>query len=1008
MKGDFSRNTFDRSKRYSSVRMQQGRVQLDADWNEQIDIQNYRDRNGRRDIIGHCGAPQKDALSGFEVMNPSGVMLEISGGHYYVGGLLCENETDGLSIAAQPDLAGVDPTAVLGTTGNYAVYLDVWERHITDLDDESIREVALNGPDTATRTQVVWQVKTLAIGDETCNDLGPGWVPPGDVSSGELAARAQRDSGGDNICIVPAKAGYRRIENQLYRVEVHQPGPLDTAIFKWSRENGSVIALWDDQDGNKLTVSSSGRDENLGFRAEDWVELIDDTRILQGRPGVLVRVLNVSGRVLQIDATSIQDPDNPAATGVDRSVFPRNPKVRRWESEGAEPVTVPVTNDGWLKLEDGVQVKFSTGQYRTGDYWMIPARTVTGDVDWPVDDGSGEPLSQKRQGIKHHYCPLARVQSDGTAITSILDCRGLFPPLTALTQLYYVGGDGQEALPGESLAQALETGVANGQQPVEGAVVEFLLTAGTGVLTSGADSGNRVTATTAANGVASCNWQLDSSTGSQRVEARLLAAGSNRILAAPLPVHFNANLSIADDVAYDPSRCPDLAGAQTVQDAIDRLCRRQGGGCAVTVGEGGFATLEEAIKTALEQGVTKLCICLLPGTHQVNGGLELNGKGKSLALHITGCGRESVVENSKPWRLTEFSSFALSSLDMVFSSNGDVLLGLDNCGDINIHDCQLSGVSKEKIVLGVKGADRFYLSNSVIEALGPDTLVTPGKVFTDVDNDLLKLFQPSPAGRFRLGAEKLAAGLSRRNAADRRTLVRKMETNIEQLGTQLSAGELKAYRSVTAALTARKVNPRILAVALDNVRGAAAIKVPGQAIVLADGEAETVFKHNTILGALSVYGVVSNGRLAGEKPGLSAADLKKLGAMLRDKQITINGTAAEWRVQGNRIARVLTGDEFLKRIQGLVNNDDAKGVISGVYENAFWTDNTLAFGLNEWAVESLSLTNTSFADPGRDAGMVVATSAVYVGNSAANDIRLFNSAPAMAEAATLALNIVDL
>ena len=35
MKGDFSRDTFDENKNYSSVLMQQGRVMLDADWNEQ-------------------------------------------------------------------------------------------------------------------------------------------------------------------------------------------------------------------------------------------------------------------------------------------------------------------------------------------------------------------------------------------------------------------------------------------------------------------------------------------------------------------------------------------------------------------------------------------------------------------------------------------------------------------------------------------------------------------------------------------------------------------------------------------------------------------------------------------------------------------------------------------------------------------------------------------------------------------------------------------------------------
>ena len=38
MKGDFSRETFDSVKHFSRVLQQQGRVQLDADWNEHTAI----------------------------------------------------------------------------------------------------------------------------------------------------------------------------------------------------------------------------------------------------------------------------------------------------------------------------------------------------------------------------------------------------------------------------------------------------------------------------------------------------------------------------------------------------------------------------------------------------------------------------------------------------------------------------------------------------------------------------------------------------------------------------------------------------------------------------------------------------------------------------------------------------------------------------------------------------------------------------------------------------------
>lgn len=37
-RGDFTRDTFTPEKSYSRVLMQQGRVQVDADWNEQVSV----------------------------------------------------------------------------------------------------------------------------------------------------------------------------------------------------------------------------------------------------------------------------------------------------------------------------------------------------------------------------------------------------------------------------------------------------------------------------------------------------------------------------------------------------------------------------------------------------------------------------------------------------------------------------------------------------------------------------------------------------------------------------------------------------------------------------------------------------------------------------------------------------------------------------------------------------------------------------------------------------------
>ncbi len=57
MKGDFSRFTFDSKKHYTRVLQQQGRVRLDADWNEMVEIHCHDLRNVMRDLIGPYGGP---------------------------------------------------------------------------------------------------------------------------------------------------------------------------------------------------------------------------------------------------------------------------------------------------------------------------------------------------------------------------------------------------------------------------------------------------------------------------------------------------------------------------------------------------------------------------------------------------------------------------------------------------------------------------------------------------------------------------------------------------------------------------------------------------------------------------------------------------------------------------------------------------------------------------------------------------------------------------------------
>ena len=64
MKGDFTRNTFDPLKHFTRVLMQQGRVQLDADWNEQAAILLHCLQTLAADLIGPHGGPSDIVVNG--------------------------------------------------------------------------------------------------------------------------------------------------------------------------------------------------------------------------------------------------------------------------------------------------------------------------------------------------------------------------------------------------------------------------------------------------------------------------------------------------------------------------------------------------------------------------------------------------------------------------------------------------------------------------------------------------------------------------------------------------------------------------------------------------------------------------------------------------------------------------------------------------------------------------------------------------------------------------------
>jgi hypothetical protein len=469
MKGDFTRDTFNKKNRFSRVLMQQGRVTLDSDYNEQADILLHYMRTLARDLIGPYGAPAE--APGFKLIVVENKDLMISAGRYYVDGILVENERACL-YSEQPNykLPQDDRfSKIRDEPGQFFwLYLDVWESLVTSIDDDRIREKALGGPDTSMRSKIMWQVRALPV-DPVNKSYGYSYAnaypipygsrygypyPPDyskdqlpcdeplhqlvDVSRVRLAARVDPGQKIEDACITPPDSKYRGVENHLYRVEIHRGGNASAATFKWSRDNGSVVTAWVGTSGNDLEVANA-----RGFAAGNWVELSDDIREQQAEePGLLVRLANVEGGVLSID------PGTAPAGGLPQPKTLVNPKVRRWDQieigdielvDGAVPVTETLATEDaekatWIDLEDGIQIAFTQakfaagGTYRTGDYWLIPARVATGNIEWPDAEEEGKLPLLEPHGVVHHYAPLGYALFKNNQL-KLQECYCEFEPL---------------------------------------------------------------------------------------------------------------------------------------------------------------------------------------------------------------------------------------------------------------------------------------------------------------------------------------------------------------------------------------------------------------------------------------------------------------------------------------------------------------------------------------------------------------------------------------------------
>jgi hypothetical protein len=615
MKGDFSRITFDRTNHYSGVRWQQGRPTTDADENEAQDIATYRVETETIDVVGQSGAPKHQP--GFGLAFAEDGALQIGAGRMYVDGILCENDAP-LTYATQPDLPDAPSLADLLGSGQIGlVYLDVFKRHLTYQDRDAMRDVALNGVDTTTRLQTVWQVKVLPLGSVklaasarktlvdlsdqiadldlkiaattdpaeravliarrrplqrrleqaatrlgvSCDSAFPEWDELTTPRTGALTVTTVPGGTPDDPCDVPPGGGYTRGENQLYIVQVHSVaagGARAGATFKWSRDNGSIAA--------RITAVGSAQSGTASGTVFD-VDSVQRDDYLGIHTDDLVEYVDDSHELngLPGELRRVTNADvNLGRITLDSSLsvnLDRNPRLRKWDQPGGAAIAMNTTAAP-IVLENGVQVEFADGTYQPGDYWQFAARAVDASIDFP----SGP---QPAFGVGHHYARLGLVIAQREQQRLLLDCRSLFPPLTELT---------------------------------------------------------------------------------------------------------------ADDVSFDNTVC-NLPDTQTVQDAIEQLCAREGGGgtCTFTVAPG--ATWFEVFERIEPGGDAEICFAV--GAYELADTVVIEKKGH-LRLHGAGDGTRIIArasESALTFRGCESVTIADLAIEARRAGPGDAIRGAVTCED---------------------------------------------------------------------------------------------------------------------------------------------------------------------------------------------------------------------------------------------------------------------------------------------------------------------------------------
>jgi hypothetical protein len=398
MVSDRARGTFDETRQYRRVVQQQGRVVLEADSNEaqQIVVENIR-RN-LIDLVGPLGVP-RDPISGargagyrIHTLNPKTRDFHIGVGSIYVGGWSVTQSDGSLTFRQQSDWIDRAPPSSRSVQGaKEIIYLRLREQEVSAVEDPTLLEPALGGPDTAQRIRLLRRVERAAMETPILHHVD--WGSPGVVLGADhttLNRTARLSVGFDLIA-----GGYLGAENQMIRVQGAAPANAHPGIatqLVWAWDNASAlyrIEIPDPKDLGTLRLLSTPVDVKHQPKVGQYVEVLMAAAELEAGAfvaatyGILQQITkpyDPQAQTLGI-ATAL-----PSAYAKASLLF-----VRVWENSidaakatgvGAELVDSTGAATGLLvTLQDSVDKTIAVAP---GDYWSFAVRPSTPNAVYPA------------------------------------------------------------------------------------------------------------------------------------------------------------------------------------------------------------------------------------------------------------------------------------------------------------------------------------------------------------------------------------------------------------------------------------------------------------------------------------------------------------------------------------------------------------------------------------------------------------------------------------------------